>query len=258
VADGKETSLPGGSITGATRVGRTVRRETGPWTPTIHALLRHLESVGFTGAPRVLGIDERGREILSLIDGESATHPWPAPLFTEEGMAALGRIIRAFHDAVRTFRPTDDALYRVGHKPLGPDMIVCHGDLGYWNTIWREGTVVGIIDWDFAEPDLPLRDIAQAAIYAVPLRDDKWWKEAGSSADPERRSRLAALCDGYGGVTPAAVIRAALDVQTQEIERLHTLGTAGVEPWKSFAERGQASWFQADADWIATYGADLA
>lgn len=258
MAGDKEIFLPGGSITGATQVGRTVRRETGPWTPTIHSLLRHLERVGFTGAPRVLGIDERGREILSFIDGESATHPWPPPLFTDDGMAGLGRIIRGFHDAVRSFRPPADALYRVGHKPLGPNMIVCHGDLGYWNTIWRDGIVVGIIDWDFAEPDLPLRDVAQAAIYSVPLRDDKWWKEAGSSAHPDRRSRLDALCKGYGGVTPAAVITAALNVQAQEIKRLQTLGAAGVEPWKSFAERGQASWFQEDADWIAVHSEQLA
>ena len=46
------------------RVGDTVRRPTGPWTPAIHALLRHLEHRGFDGAPRLHGIDEQGREIL--------------------------------------------------------------------------------------------------------------------------------------------------------------------------------------------------
>ena len=33
----------------------TILRAVQPWTPTIHALLRHLEAVGFTGAPRVVG-----------------------------------------------------------------------------------------------------------------------------------------------------------------------------------------------------------
>jgi hypothetical protein len=39
------------------RVGDTVRRPTHPWTPTIHELLRHLETVGFPYSPRVLGVD---------------------------------------------------------------------------------------------------------------------------------------------------------------------------------------------------------
>ena len=47
----------GGLISTVTRVGDTVRRGTGPWTPAVHALLRHLEGVGFDGAPMVLGID---------------------------------------------------------------------------------------------------------------------------------------------------------------------------------------------------------
>lgn len=48
----------------ASRASVTVRREAGPWTPTIHAYLRHLRASGFTAAPEVLGLDERGREIL--------------------------------------------------------------------------------------------------------------------------------------------------------------------------------------------------
>ena len=39
------------------RVGDTVRRPAGPWTPAVDALLRHLEDVGFPGAPRALGRD---------------------------------------------------------------------------------------------------------------------------------------------------------------------------------------------------------
>jgi hypothetical protein len=220
-------------------------------------VLRHLERVGFDGAPRVLGFDDQNREVLSFIDGESATYPWPAHLFSDDGIADLGRIIRRFHDAVRGFVPPDDAVYRIGCKSLGVGEIICHGDLGYWNTIWRDGAVVGIIDWDFIEPAPPLRDVAQAAIYAVPLREDKFWQEAGGVAMPNRRSRLAALCDGYGGVSPATLIEAALGVQAEEIERLGTLGGEGVEPWMSFAERGQAVWLQTDADWITANSAHL-
>ena len=54
----QEIPLIGGNTSTVVRVGDTVRRNVGPWTPAVHALLRHLEYVGFTGAPRVLGIDD--------------------------------------------------------------------------------------------------------------------------------------------------------------------------------------------------------
>ena len=47
------------------RVGETVRRPLRPSAPGVHALLRHLEDVGFDGAPRVLGVDAEGREVLT-------------------------------------------------------------------------------------------------------------------------------------------------------------------------------------------------
>jgi len=37
----------------------------------VHAVLRHLERAGFDGAPRVLGFDDRGREVLTFLDGNT-------------------------------------------------------------------------------------------------------------------------------------------------------------------------------------------
>lgn len=52
-----EIPLVGGDVTeGVVRVGDTVRRPVGSHSPLVHTLLRHLEEVGFPGAPRFLGI----------------------------------------------------------------------------------------------------------------------------------------------------------------------------------------------------------
>ena len=64
-----EVELPGGNIGGAVRIGDTVRRATGPWTPAIHGLLNYLADAGLTGVPRVHGYDERGREVLDYLPG---------------------------------------------------------------------------------------------------------------------------------------------------------------------------------------------
>ena len=68
-----EEVLAGGNMTAVVRVGDTVRRGAGPWTPTIHAFMRHLRAAGFASIPEPLGIDDRGREIISLLPGAPAT-----------------------------------------------------------------------------------------------------------------------------------------------------------------------------------------
>ena len=70
-----EERLPGGHVGGAVRVGGTVRRPAGPWTPAVHALLAHL-APRLPGVPEVLGFDDRGREVLSLPprDGHRRPH----------------------------------------------------------------------------------------------------------------------------------------------------------------------------------------
>jgi hypothetical protein len=67
----QEELLTGGHLNPVVRVGDTVRRTPGPWTPAVHLLLEHLERSGFDGAPRVLGFDDQGREVLSFLDAQS-------------------------------------------------------------------------------------------------------------------------------------------------------------------------------------------
>jgi len=65
-----KSPLDGGQqSSGVVRVGDTVRRPLHRNSEFVHALLRHLGAVGFDGVPRLLGIDDRGREILTYVDG---------------------------------------------------------------------------------------------------------------------------------------------------------------------------------------------
>ncbi|MFG3296636.1 aminoglycoside phosphotransferase family protein, partial [Streptomyces sp. NPDC048179] len=70
-----EQPLSGGNVSdGVVRVGDTARRPVGPWTPAVHALLAHLHAVGSGAAPRPLGIDDQGREVLTFMPGDVV---WP-------------------------------------------------------------------------------------------------------------------------------------------------------------------------------------
>ena len=90
--DEGEVLLSGG-LTNAglvTRVGDTVRRPWRPTSPSTWALFDHLERVGFDGAPRFLGIDERGREILSFIPGDAVVAPYQGWALTDAGIERFG------------------------------------------------------------------------------------------------------------------------------------------------------------------------
>ena len=151
-----ETELRGGTHGPVVRVGNTVRRIPAPASEAIHALLRHLESVGFTGAPRCLGLDDQGREILTFIEGDVAVRLDGAQLSdyvrSDSTLAQLGRLARELHDATVGFEapPGTEWSYLEG-APRDGD-VICHNDLGPWNTVFRGGAPVAFIDWDGAAP----------------------------------------------------------------------------------------------------------
>jgi len=191
-----EERLTGGSVTAVRKVGNTVRRGAGPWTPAVHALLRHLEKVGFDGAPRVLGADEQGREILAYVPGEVPESATPE-VVTERALDEVGRLLRRYHRAVSGFElPTG---LRWHHQTrAGERTIVCHNDIAPKNTVFRGGRPVAFLDWDLASPGPPAWDLAHAAWQFVPLSDDPGCAGHGWPVPPDRASRLRVLCDGYG------------------------------------------------------------
>lgn len=159
------------------RVGDTVRRNSNFWTPTIHVLLRHLENAGLRAAPKVLGTDEKGREILSFIAGDTPEHPGkPWNFRSVRALQEVAQMIRRFHDATLSFVPPTNAQWRglVG-APNGGE-VICHNDLGPFNVVFARGHPSAIIDWDNAAPGTRLWDIACALWRFAPLwGPDAWW-----------------------------------------------------------------------------------
>ena len=54
------------------------------------------------------------------------------------------------------------ALDRIWPPPLAGQPVLLHGD--YWpgNTLWRDGTLVGVLDWEDAALGDPVADLANA------------------------------------------------------------------------------------------------
>lgn len=194
-----------GARTGAVvRVGSTVRRPAGPWTPAVHALLAHLRAAGVPGVPRALGLDERGREVLELMSGEPPGEPAEPGGDRPAGpalLADLGGWLRRAHDASRDY--AGPSRWRRGELPLPRGHVVCHNDPGPYNCLLAGGRLVGVVDWDMAAPGRPVEDLAFAAWMWV-LRHGV---RAGAG-DPRPAAReVAALADAYG-MAPTAVLAA--------------------------------------------------
>ncbi len=194
-----EQKLIGGNTGGAVRVGDTVRRSAGPWTPSVHALLRHLEAAGFAGAPRARGYDELGREVLSFLPGETvaAARPWPRWAHSDEALSQVAHWLRDLHTAVADFVPPDDAIWREGGD-WRPGLIVGHNDAAPYNAAWADGRLVGFFDWDFAAPVTPEWDLAFTGFAWVPLHARRVVTAEGFTAFADRPRRLRLFLDAYG------------------------------------------------------------
>jgi hypothetical protein len=221
-----EIHLSGGRVTeGVVRIGETVRRPPKPNSTFARALLAHLRDEGFDAAPRYLGTDEQGREILSFQPGDV-----PAEVdstISDETLVVAARLIRGYHDAT------------AGSVLAGEDDVVCHNDLSPCNFVFRDGKPVGIIDFDVAAPGTRLRDIG----YAIFL-----WLNVGTEGLPpsELARRIRLFCGAYGIEPDTKVIDAIIDAVAANIERLR-------------ADRrfSDAEWWKVQLDWIAQHRDEL-
>ena len=171
-----------------------MRRPWRPTTPAARALLGHLERVGFDGAPRHLGIDERGREVLTHIPGTAVIAPYPDWSLTDEALVSVAQLLRRYHDAVAGFDVR-------GHRWPAPiparyrGGVVSHNDLNLDNIIFVAGRAAALIDFDLAGPGSALWDVAGAARLWAPLRTGP---DTPAGVRGRSLTRLALFADAYG------------------------------------------------------------
>ncbi|MBI9051309.1 MAG: aminoglycoside phosphotransferase family protein [Anaerolineaceae bacterium] len=196
--DEKEIPLPGGNVNlNVVRVGNTVRRSTTGISPTVHQLLLHLEAKGFAGCPRFLGIDDKQREILSFLEGETGT---PTYIWRDDKpLIAAARLLRAYHDATLDFAKNTSMIWGITHPDPSRHEVICHNDFGPYNFIYRSQSPYAVIDFDLIGPGPRLSDIAYAAYWLTPLSFNSDDQLRFSEADIQNGSRrLHLFCETYG------------------------------------------------------------
>jgi phosphotransferase family enzyme len=236
----EEHVLEGGNVADAVvRIGQTVRKPPGPQTPAVVALLAHLQTAGFTGAPRTLGRDDHGRQILEFVPGRVAID---TPPLDAGGLRRVGQLIRELHDKSETFDPPPDARWQVVIPPDRCDLI-CHHDLAPWNLVTGADRWV-FIDWDGAGPGSRLWDLAYAATGFVPF---------DSGGDPATDGpRLRVLADGYGlSAGQRRELPPLIGAHTRAMfELLRRSSLTGEQPWARLYAEGHGDYWGPAADYV--------
>jgi hypothetical protein len=200
----EETPLAGGNLSAVVRVGDTVRRPLHPWSAAVHGLLRHLEAQGFDDAPRFLGIDDRGREILTYVAGEVGAYPFPASMWSDEALTGAARLLRRFHNATLGYAAPEGAEWQFAYPDSTRHEVICHNDVAPYNMVFVDGRPRALIDFDTAGPGPRVWDLAYAAYTFVPLAsfvpgaDGSTVPYASSQHAGERARRLRLLQVTYG------------------------------------------------------------
>jgi Phosphotransferase enzyme family len=262
-----EVPLEGGSHSTVVRVGRTVQRGSHPWSSAVLDLLEHVHREGFAGAPRALGFDDRGREVLTYIEGEVGRGDSFIPLlggrfdrrlpdyvWSDTALEHVGALIRAYHDAAATF---PWAGREWAFQPRRPAETVCHNELFPWNTVFRSGVPVAFIDWDTAAPGPRAWDLGLAAWRWVPFcRDEKCRAIGVPTGTTEKARRFRLLVNAYGLEPDIGIVRAGMERMREGLEHLRKLARDGSEWEAELARRGVIDELELEVAWVEAH-ADL-
>ena len=232
-----EEELAGGGINRVVRVGGTVRRPAQAWSPRVHQLFEHLQTRGFTGAPRSFGTDQAGRDVFGFLPGHVGHDPWTPQVAGDTALTSAARLLRAYHDATADVA----ASWRGGwQKPaMEPVEVICHNDLAPYNCVYDGEQATGLIDFDTAAPGPRSWDLGYAIYRFVPL---------GSAAGPRTGERLELFFDAYGAGEPLR--RASLDAVVPRLldltDHMRTAAAAGDEAFAAHISRGDLDHYLRD------------
>ncbi len=235
------------------KIGDTIHRPVGWWTPSVHVLLKYLSDVGYKYSPRVLGFDEQGREVLSYIEGQSGGDGW-AKIIPDEGLKIFAKLLREYHEVIANFKPPADSEWAYSKGAPKKGEVMCHGDFGPWNVVWQGSEPVGIVDWDFVLPAKPEYDILYALEYSAPFRNDENTLEWHHFPEiPDRKHRVNVFLGAYGTSSIENIAQKVANMQRQVGKYEEQLAKRGLQPQVDWIANGDLDRIEEWAAWTETH-----
>jgi Ser/Thr protein kinase RdoA (MazF antagonist) len=254
-----EQPLDGGNISQVVRIGDTVHRQVNHWSHAVHGLLRHLERQGFDGSPRFIGIDERGREILTYIPGEVGAYPLPPYMWSDATLTDAGRMLRRLHDATVTYAPPNAPWQFVYPEPSLHE-VICHNDIAPYNAVFVDGRLHAFIDFDNAGPGPRIWDVAYAAYTFVPLAGFTPLPDGSTTPylpthAAERLRRVRLFCEAYGSLFPSLIETVERRLESM-CELMVDRAAAGDAAYVRLTDEGHLEHYRQEIAFVRQHGLD--
>jgi len=204
-----ERELTGGNMSSVTTDGSIVYKDAKPQSTTIHRLLKHLESynIRHITAPKALGFDNAGREMLSYVPGNTIEDYPPTDNISDRIniVRHTALMLHDFHDATVSFVRTPEDIWFLKYDGDLPKEVICHNDFAPYNITFCDNLPIGLIDFDTACPAPREWDIAYAVYRFVPLSQQVYCNKSGTYRDydhdkdmAERKILLKEFLNVYG------------------------------------------------------------
>ncbi len=226
----KEIKLTGGRSTeSVVKIGNHVHRTISSNAPFIHELLKHLEKNNFPFSPRFIGMDEKGREILSFIKGEIPN----GEEFNQQQITKAVKILRQFHDIAAQSDLCKN------------EETICHNDFSPWNIIFENNIPVGIIDFDDAAPGSRVDDLAYFIWTFLELGNDLIEEET-------QIEKLVFICKEYNLADPENIVDAIIKQQNRILKFRKNVVKNEINLEKKEFSKNKIQSITADLEWIKT------
>ncbi|MBI4253192.1 phosphotransferase [Candidatus Uhrbacteria bacterium] len=184
----------------------------------------------FNGAPRFLGTDEKGREVLTFIKGEV---PHREIDWTDDQLIVVVQMLKRFHDAT------------AGSTLAGNHEVVCHNDAAPWNIVLDDTTPVAFIDFDGASPGNRADDLAYFLWTFLRLGSD-------IPADQQAR-KIRTLCEEYGFADGQALFEALIKQQKKILAKRELLAQEAPDEESREFSRTRATNIRSEIEWVQSH-----
>lgn len=247
-----ETPISGGRLNRGrlVRLGDFVLRPADE-DPSIELLMVEVGKV-FVGIPKTFGRDSQGRLKVEWIEGECAESFEEDEDESKIRLLSIGALLRGLHDSTAKIASQNLATLRASLDPSGVHEVICHGDAGPGNIVFREGKAFALIDWEMSAPGRRSWDLATALRYWAPFRNPANKKPAELLLDPMQRSEW--IMEGYSAsreLRRETVKLLPLNQKTQAgyvIARIKARGESVFEEWVA---KGGIRRLELDEAWLS-------
>ncbi|HUC56886.1 MAG TPA: phosphotransferase [Streptosporangiaceae bacterium] len=230
------------------RVGHTVHRQR-HCPEAVRRFLRYLEISQFDGAPRYLGIDEQGNEILSYIEGDVPLPIYPQWAMTSSALVSIGELLARFHQVSASY-PSEETGWSPDRADPRGGHVVCHNDLFPENIVFRDGRAVAFIDFEMAAPGHPLWDLAIAITEWAPLHAPQVRYEYPDGLDAVSRAVTLACAYGISARDVTKLVDTIFAARENALTRIRSEIDKGDPFWSAIWRSRGAEQATADDKWL--------